>query len=122
MYEYDTLPDPERYIRLAILRPGLYNGSLRTKFIFCEPEVCASCSDTLFPMLTICEADQPAYEALSYVWGPKENTLSVKVDSKAQSSLVSITRNLDVALRHLRSKVMSRLIWIDALCINHGGQ
>jgi hypothetical protein len=32
--------------------------------------------------------------------------------------MIATTRNLDSALRHLRQSKKSRLIWIDALCIN----
>jgi hypothetical protein len=32
--------------------------------------------------------------------------------------MIATTRNLDNALRHLRHSNKSRLIWIDALCIN----
>jgi hypothetical protein len=31
---------------------------------------------------------------------------------------LSITRNLDIALRHLRSRSEPRSIWVDAICIN----
>jgi hypothetical protein len=32
--------------------------------------------------------------------------------------ILSISQNLDLALRHLRHRSISRLMWIDALCIN----
>ncbi|PVH77480.1 hypothetical protein DL98DRAFT_367783, partial [Cadophora sp. DSE1049] len=56
----------------------------------------------------------PPYEALSYVWG--ELNLSDYVICNGQ--IISITRNLGIALRHLRCRGETRVVWIDALCIN----
>ncbi|KAI1868839.1 hypothetical protein JX265_006818 [Neoarthrinium moseri] len=67
----------------------------------------------------------PRYEALSYVWGAREKKKryvyikgsghwrSVKVSQR-----ISITHNLDIAIRHLRYLDGPRYMWIDALCIN----
>ncbi|KAF1848166.1 HET-domain-containing protein [Cucurbitaria berberidis CBS 394.84] len=63
------------------------------------------------------------YEALSYVWGSKDNTVQVLVQSQLlDQGFIPITRNLDVALRHLRHRHESRLVWIDALCINQSNK
>ena len=66
---------------------------------------------------------QPAYEALSYVWGPKSHTdviYIVENDDNIQSSAETLTirQNLAQALRYLRYERMSRTLWIDAICIN----
>jgi hypothetical protein len=83
----------------------------------------------------------PAYEALSYVWGSPERTHNVTVKTfsdflyehvartapvgKQQELLqrirprhLPISRNLSVALEHLRLPAEPRLLWIDAICIN----
>lgn len=54
------------------------------------------------------------FEALSYVWG--NNTLSRPI--KTQKGTIWITQNCLNALIDLRSKNTSRLLWIDAICIN----
>ncbi|KUJ08242.1 heterokaryon incompatibility, partial [Mollisia scopiformis] len=73
------------------------------------------------------EEAQPKYEALSYVWGSEENPATICVCDKSDDSPFStrktwtsmpITRNLEVALRHLRYSVRRRVLWVDAICIN----
>ena len=75
--------------------------------------------------------ETPPYEALSYVWGTQlcPNQILVtkhcNTDSDWQQRQtckvrVSITFNLDVALRMLRSTTQPRLLWIDSLCIDQG--
>jgi hypothetical protein len=61
----------------------------------------------------------PVFEALSYVWGSPDDPSYVHIGiTTLQESVVSTTRNLDIALRHLRYEQEERLIWIDALCID----
>ncbi|KAH7072421.1 heterokaryon incompatibility protein-domain-containing protein [Paraphoma chrysanthemicola] len=54
------------------------------------------------------------YEALSYVWGDPSTTEPVMCCGKP----CQITLNLAAALRSLRSTEASRMLWVDALCIN----
>ncbi|KAJ8119345.1 hypothetical protein ONZ43_g3688 [Nemania bipapillata] len=73
----------------------------------------------------------PIYEALSYAWGPprKDKVVEVvapKTKSERASSdnfsqetrKLRITRNLAIALRHLRLQDRPRTMWVDAICIN----
>ncbi|XXH01363.1 hypothetical protein Hte_007721 [Hypoxylon texense] len=71
----------------------------------------------------------PPFEALSYVWGSPADPASVTIKRTILSSglaidhnpccpLLSVTQNLDVALRHLRDRVEPRTLWIDAICID----
>lgn len=74
------------------------------------------------------QAERPehAYEALSYVWGSEghERVAYVHdsggagdVDAECLGTL-SVRPNLHIALQHLRLKHESRLLWVDAICIN----
>ena len=54
------------------------------------------------------------YEAVSYVWGPSQD----RVDMNCDGEMISVTRNCDEVLRSLRGARTSRLLWIDAICIN----
>lgn len=65
---------------------------------------------------------KPEFVALSYVWGSPDDPSEVFVDSAPEgANKVSITRNLDVALRHMRSKIEQPVVfWIDAICIDQG--
>lgn len=61
----------------------------------------------------------PEYAALSYVWGDESNPSTIICDEGTE---LSITRNLDIALRTIRlasgNPVWHNLIWADAICID----
>lgn len=59
----------------------------------------------------------PQYEALSYVWGSRKSLNKIYVGTSDRATL-RITRNLQIALKHLRYQDRNRLMWIDALCID----
>ncbi|KAI5857449.1 heterokaryon incompatibility protein-domain-containing protein [Durotheca rogersii] len=70
-------------------------------------------------MITAPFEDCPCYAALSYVWGDETQN----VEAVVNGSKVEITRNLAVALRHLRRwklfrGAVSLPLWADAICIN----
>jgi hypothetical protein len=95
-YQYEPLPQGTPSIRLLILEPGGWNAP-----IHCQLQ---------------CEAlnSNPAYEALSYVWGEPKDLRPIHI----HGLLHQIQPNLDVALRYLRHEDKPRALWIDALCIN----
>ncbi|KAF3038859.1 hypothetical protein E8E12_008434 [Didymella heteroderae] len=100
-FKYDRLARPDREIRIAVLQPGTFDDPIIVQFVRRELARAA-----------------PAYEALSYVWGPEDDPSHVEVNLQARTGKVRITQNLDIALRHLRYKETTRYLWIDALCIN----
>ncbi|KAL9485434.1 hypothetical protein ACSS6W_004223 [Trichoderma asperelloides] len=57
---------------------------------------------------------KPKFEALSYVWGDPANPTNIICCGE----IMPVGRNLDAALRKLRSPVNQRVLWVDALCIN----
>jgi hypothetical protein len=59
-------------------------------------------------------SERPKYEALSYMWGPEthEKTMIINSDNR------EIRENLWAALSHLRYTNRSRILWVDAICIN----
>ncbi|KAI1660347.1 HET-domain-containing protein [Daldinia decipiens] len=91
-YRYSPLPGQD-YIRLATIHPGTF-----------EDDIIISFHTSPFP------GDVLPYEALSYVWGSDKNYTPIY--------RILVTRNLDIALRHLRRDNTPRVMWIDALCIN----
>jgi hypothetical protein len=95
---YFSLNPENEEIRLATLAPGSYDDAL---VIDLGVEIL---SKTPFP----------EYEALSYTWGKDVSPQKVTVNGKP----LSITANLDCALRHLRYEDRCRVLWVDALCIN----
>lgn len=56
----------------------------------------------------------PTYEALSYTWGDENDRREIAVNGY----IVDVTFNLYSALCRLRHEKNTRVLWIDALCIN----
>jgi hypothetical protein len=58
--------------------------------------------------------DDHSYEALSYVWGQEVAATKAILNGTP----ITITSNLDCALRHLRLTLVKRTLWIDAVSTN----
>ena len=58
--------------------------------------------------------EDSTYEALSYTWGDPSDTSSIKLNDRS----FPVTKNLAVALQHLREEEKPVKVWIDAICIN----
>jgi hypothetical protein len=58
-------------------------------------------------------SEEPQYEALSYMWGPK-NYRKIEVNG----AVFAVRQNLQNALLELRLEKNTRTLWIDAICIN----
>ena len=58
--------------------------------------------------------ENPTYEALSYTWGDGSDLRCIILDLH----LFLVTRNLELAIRQLRKRSTSDLLWVDAICIN----
>ncbi|RBR09321.1 uncharacterized protein FIESC28_09929 [Fusarium coffeatum] len=56
----------------------------------------------------------PEYEALSYEWGSKTESTSMKCNKYD----FKVTKSLDITLRRLRLTDRPRPLWIDQICIN----
>jgi hypothetical protein len=54
------------------------------------------------------------YEAVSYAWGDPANKIDVLCDGK----IIMVTQNLKDALLRFKLKDRSRVVWVDAVCIN----
>ena len=63
---------------------------------------------------TINLEDTPPFEALSYVWGERTALSPILCDGRP----LSITLNLELALRQLRYPTRPRILWVDAICID----
>ncbi|KAI1488552.1 heterokaryon incompatibility protein-domain-containing protein [Biscogniauxia mediterranea] len=63
--------------------------------------------------------DVPPFEALSYTWGSPKSRKAIFIESSGKPlAKLLVTKNLAVALSHLRDSKSSRTLWIDAICIN----
>lgn len=54
------------------------------------------------------------YEALSYTWGDIDMVKSITINGRK----LDVTKNLYMALWHLRFPVEDRVLWIDTICID----
>lgn len=99
-YHYSPLQG-HRHIRLLRLLPDMNeNAPLHSRLFD-------------YPMLEL--GDGPhMYEALSYVWGSSEKPHTLYIDEKS----LPITANLYEVLLRLRDKMIERILWIDAVCID----
>lgn len=99
-YHYTPLGGRPDEIRTMRLLPGLGDDPIRIQM---EPSWLDS---------------PPRYEAISYVWGNKDETHDIAVcEGEAEHSL-GIPRSLYGALRQLRQLIEPRTIWVDAICMN----
>ncbi|RYP25540.1 hypothetical protein DL767_008350 [Monosporascus sp. MG133] len=102
-YSYEPLPpiaeqgQTPPFTRLMCLNPGSGEQPLECTLSIIDP--------TNSPV---------RYEALSYVWGTEraENPI------RCHGGTISITANLERALRDLRLPYLIRPLWVDAICIN----
>ena len=100
-YPYSLLPPGGDNIRLLCLLPNEDEATL----LQCElRNYSLQTSDTRTHL----------YEALSYVWGNKDETLPIYVDGVE----FPVTVNLHAVLLRLRDRSLERMIWVDAVCID----
>ncbi|KAJ4366102.1 hypothetical protein N0V83_007737 [Neocucurbitaria cava] len=101
-YSYQLIDESNHEIRLMTLLPAQDR----------ESEVVCDLNN-----VRLTEDNVPAFEALSYTWGPPANPSTLRVSSLTNES-IEVTRNLSEALPYLRDPEKPRILWIDAVCIN----
>ncbi|KAH8647360.1 heterokaryon incompatibility protein-domain-containing protein [Xylariales sp. PMI_506] len=99
--KFQHKPLERGHVRLAALQPGHNESDPITLQVF------------HYPLETA-----PLYEALSYAWGGRHMSREVSVGGLT----VLVTANAYIALQELRHSRESRMLWIDALCINQYDQ
>ncbi|KAL1599606.1 hypothetical protein SLS60_007409 [Paraconiothyrium brasiliense] len=70
--------------------------------------------------LEVVEKIEIEYEALSWCWGRAVSDYAVSVTKGEESYKMPVRRDLALALKYLRHKDKSRILWIDAICIDQG--
>ncbi|EXM07483.1 hypothetical protein FOIG_02493 [Fusarium odoratissimum NRRL 54006] len=99
-YPGPSLPSPS-HIRLVYLHPGTDEA------VYCEP-------------ITVSIESAPSYEALSYTWGDPSRRESINMTTQGSETTqqFSVTSNCYSALKRLRYRDRTRVLWIDALAID----
>lgn len=95
-FEYAPLSEPDN-IRLLCLHPGSQDEAIE----------CSLDEANL-------DLENYSYQALSYAWGDPQPVHNISCNGRK----IKIARNLDSALKRLRLENTSRILWVDALCIN----
>ena len=73
----------------------------------------------VFKLVLASPHSKPSYAALSYQWGPEGDVSEITVNEHQ----FKIRQNLDDALAQiLKSKLIDRPIWVDAICIDQGSE
>lgn len=62
--------------------------------------------------------DNHSYEALSYTWAREDDDFRRLSQIRSDGGRILVTKNCELALRHLRKSDTSRVLWVDAICIN----
>ncbi|PVH68697.1 HET-domain-containing protein [Cadophora sp. DSE1049] len=94
IYDQLCLPQKNRDIRLLRLFPGDWEHDI-------------------YGEIRVANMDESSYWALSYAWGGGQRLRTLSLNG----TQVSVTANLESALRRLRAmKILD--LWVDALCIN----
>ena len=99
-YQYSSLLPGKNHVRLLRLLPSEHKDAV----VKCQ----------LFEYKLESTKAVHLYEALSYVWGDPEETVSIVVNQRR----FKVTSNLHSALLRLRDDSLERVLWIDAICIN----
>jgi len=106
--DYEALPRERGAIRLL----NLFPHGTTTSEVHCElitPKTKEDCKQ------------KHEYEALSWCWGTDQKKASINIRSKGVHYEKKINPNLLAALQALRYPDRDRYLWIDAICINVGG-
>ena len=93
----------------CILNPILYE----IRVLELQPDLCDS-SPISVRLSKAFVSDPPKYHALSYLWGDSSEKVPIFVDGKR----FNIGKNLFAALKCLRLRDSSLLLWADAVCID----
>ena len=100
-YQYTPLDPSGNEIRLLHLLPDEHHDAPRILLKHCR----------------LTDDDVPDYEALSYTWGDAKILMNVAV-GRYGGMLISVTENLATALPYLRKKTSTRVLWIEAICVD----
>lgn len=116
-YRYNRLQRPEGQLqdfRFFTLFHGSFDDEIRVK-IEVRPIVRCVLSDK-----QKVETDFP-WSALSYTWGDATDPSRVTVVSGNDGdNYITVTRDFEDALRHVRSAWADMALWVDAICIDQG--
>lgn len=73
-------------------------------------------SEIRVDLISVDLANAPCFQALSYVWGSNDDSVSPYIQVNGHN--FAVRPNLFNAIRRLRSADFGQLVWVDAICID----
>jgi hypothetical protein len=64
--------------------------------------------------VSLVDDPKPAYETISYCWGPARDHVFIMLDGR----MVTVPPSSEAAVRRMRLSDKPRVLWIDAICID----
>jgi hypothetical protein len=109
LFDPESKPRPYRY---RYLRPW----SIR--ILYLHPS--SNLSDAIVCSFAIhdIESDECSYDAVSHVWGPEGEIITIQIADGGRMFPIVVRPNLERALRQIRSASHKIALWVDALCID----
>jgi hypothetical protein len=68
--------------------------------------------------VSLLDDPKPEFETISYCWGPAQDDVSIMLDGR----MVTVPPSSEAAVRRMRLSDRSRVVWIDAICINQSSK
>ncbi|TVY15876.1 Heterokaryon incompatibility protein 6, OR allele [Lachnellula arida] len=118
-FVYRSLTPHKKRIRLVHVLPANHRPSIEQDLTQ-QPEELNPSYPSIANNLICCTISHasldnaPPFTALSYSWGDQTQRCEILLNGAP----ISITKNLESALRHLRLQDKPLTLWIDALCID----
>ena len=118
-FEYDRLQNMRHRIRLLELKPAKSNSDAEIVCRLFEAEFQDGKGGKL---VGVGKSKEYTYEALTWCWGtaPSDCLLLIEQQNSTNSKRqkMAVSEELAWALKYLRDEIESRIIWIDAICID----
>ncbi|KAI0425713.1 heterokaryon incompatibility protein-domain-containing protein [Xylaria sp. FL1042] len=100
-YQYEPLPTSE-HIRLVTIYAGRFDDDILLSY----------------DVVALGSNECPSYNALSYTWDMQAGSRPVYVVAEGKTWVMNISSSLADSLLYFRYADRSRVMWIDALCID----
>jgi hypothetical protein len=115
LYSYQRL-DNDTTIRVLVLQPAEAHESLLiANLVHTDRQKLFSVTNIAKRSTTSAPTEQGlTWECVSYAWGQVHLSHDLYVDGH----IVKITANVESMLRYLRKKNKTRLLWVDAICLD----
>ncbi|KAK3115629.1 hypothetical protein LTR53_004836 [Teratosphaeriaceae sp. CCFEE 6253] len=104
-YTYRNLDPQRQEFRLLTVLPDKSDGPLRL----------------IIKHASLAEDQRPAYETISYTWGDSTRSARLIIQERRLALVrrhLHVPANTESALKQVRLSDRSRIIWIDAVCMN----